>query len=166
MTAIKYRMNAGSAGDVNRSHPASIQPRLNHITTPVPFYGSACMFGSGNSVRAMAAGDTTATVIAGVAVRPFPFQTRTGSDSAAYGASSPQQGAIDVLNWGHILMPTVGTPALGAPVFIWVAVSGGGHVQGGAEAAVSAGNTAALTGAYFNGPPDSQGLCEVVISAP
>lgn len=168
--AFKFRMNAGSAGDVNRSHPASIVPHMNDTTSPVPFYGAACMFnGSANDVRAITttdASDSVALTIAGFAVRPYPFQTRSGDDSAAFGASTPQAGAIDVITEGYVMVPTVGTPNLGDPVYIWCDVSTGSHVQGGAEAGATSTDTVLLNGARFNGPPDANGLCEVVITVP
>lgn len=170
MPAFQFRMGAGFPGDVNRTHPASIQARLNDGTNPVPFYGAACKFnGASNDVRAMASGDAsdTAADIAGVAVRPFPYQQRTGGDAASFASGVPDsKSALDVMNQGHILVPVVGTPNLGDPVYVWCAASGGGHLQGGFEAVISSGSTLLLRNAYFNGPPDATGVGEIVIVMP
>lgn len=164
-------MGAGFQGEVTRTHPASIFPRMNDASSPVAQVGLACMFnGSANDVRAMASGDngSTAIEIAGVVVRPFPFQAQTGGNfgSAGYGSAGTPAQVVDVLQSGSILMPTVGTPNLGGTVYIWCASSSGSHVQGGAEASATGGSTVPLASAYFNGPPDANGLCEVVINAP
>lgn len=167
MAAFKFRMTAGFSGDVNRSHPASIIPYLNDPDSPVPFFGSAAMFnGADNDVRAITTTDESATAIAvaGFAVRPYPFQQRTGGDSAAIGSGAPPEGAIDILDQGFILVPTVGVPNLGDPVYIWCAASDATHTQGGAEAAATGGSTALLANCSFNGPPDSTGLCEIKVN--
>jgi hypothetical protein len=60
----------------------------------------------------------------------------------------------------------VGTPAKGAPVFIWVAAASGNHVVGGWEAVASGANTIQLDAkSYFNGPPDANGITELVYNA-
>lgn len=173
MTAFPYRMGAGSAGEVTRTHPASILPYKNDVTAPVMGYGFPCFFnGAANDVRGVAAGDASATAVqlAGFVARPYPHQSGsavTPLSTVGYGGGSPDIGNIvDVLQTGSILVPTNGSPNLGAPVYIWAAASAAPHVQGGAEAAAAAGNTLLVAGAYFNGPPDSAGICEIVIRNP
>jgi hypothetical protein len=166
--SFSFRMGAGFAGDVNRTHPASVEPVLNDATNPVLTAGLGCVINAAkNGVRQMAAGDTAVTRIYGIAVRAYPIQDP--GTSAAYGAQAqgsqllPSGQAIDVIRDGYINVPVVGTPGKGDPAFIWVAASGGGHTQGGFEAQASGGNTATLANVFFNGAPDSNGIAEVVI---
>lgn len=174
MTAIAFRMSAGFPGDVTRTHPCSVMPRMNDATSPVAAVGLACVFnGSNNDVRGMASGDTAVTVLAGVVVRPFPFQqvtAPTGSfGSAGYSSganTAPPPQVIDVLQSGSIIVPCVGTPNLGGTAYVWVAATTTGHIQGGFEASSSSGNTATLSYAYFNGPGDSNGNAELIINVP
>lgn len=172
MTAIKYRMNAGSAGDVNRSHPASIVPHLNDVTNPATRYGQAVMYnGAAQDVRTPASGDNSATDVdvAGFVVRPYPFQPATGGayGAAGYGTVAPPAGgAVDVLKSGHIMVPCNGSPNLGDPVYIWAAADSGAHLNGYAEAAATGGSTLLLRSAYFASPPDENGLCEINVNMP
>lgn len=167
--SFAFRMGAGFAGDVNRTHPASVEPAFNDAANPVLSAGLACLINAGkNGVRQVAAGDTAVTKIYGVAVRAYPLQDPGTSNP--YGATGqgaealPSGQAIDVLRSGYINVPVVGNPGKGDAVFVWVAASGGGHTQGGFEAAASAGNTAAIANAQFNGAPDSNGITEIVVS--
>jgi hypothetical protein len=171
MTAFPFRMGAGFAGDVNRTHPASIEPAQNDTTSPVLLPGLACVTSvAGNSVRSMAAGDTALTDIWGVLVRAFPTQQVTAAlayAQANYGAVAPGTvQPVDVLRSGYILVPVVGAVVKGGAVFVWVAASGGGHTQGGFEAAATGGSTMALTSgrAFWNGPADSSGIAELAFN--
>lgn len=172
MTAFTFRMGAGVQGDVTRTHPANIMPHLNDGTNPVLAYGLACMFdGTADTVRQMASGDngSTAIAIAGITVRPFPTQPATASQDyggAAYGSGAPSaNAAVDVMQQGSIIGPVVGTPVLGGAVYVWCAASSGSHVQGGFEASATGGSTVPVSNAYFNGPPDANGLGEIVLRA-
>lgn len=173
MTAFPFRMGAGSAGEVTRTHPASILPYKNDATAPVTGYGFPCFFnGAANDVRGIAPGDQNAAAqqIAGFVARPYPHQSGgavTPLGTVGYGGGSPDVGSIvDVLQTGSILVPTNGTPNLGGPVYVWALASSAPHVQGGCEAAATAASTVLVAGAYFNGPPDSAGICEIVIRNP
>jgi hypothetical protein len=174
LSAIPYRMSAGFPGDVNRAHPASIEPCLLDPTNPPPYAGFPVLVNtSANSVRQLLSGDTAVTEIYGVTVRAFPFQQST--TSAAYGSiafgPSPLQAnqPCDVIRSGYILtqLPT-GSSAVtkGGAVFVWIAASTGNHIQGGFEASASSGNTIALdaTRITFNGPADANGVVEISIA--
>jgi len=173
-TAFTFRMGAGFAGDVNRGHPASIQPALISPVNPVILYGQAVIIdataGNNNGVRALQAGDTALTDIWGVAVRPYPIQQSTTSSpygEVPYGAiAAPTMQPLDVLRGGYIMVPVVGQSVKGGAVYIWVAASGGGHVQGGFEIVASAGNTCSLSasGYQFNSPPDANGIAELILN--
>jgi hypothetical protein len=167
--AFSYRMTAGVQGEVNRTHPCSIEPVLNDATAPVLGYGLACFTnGASNDVRQPVIGDNTATHIYGVTVRPYPMQQFTGGMTATFGGATPPAGKpIDVLKAGYILVPCQGTPNKGDAVFVWCAPTAAPHVQGGFETVASAGNTAALANdgtIYWNGPADVNGLAELVFN--
>lgn len=167
--AFKYRMGAGFAGDVNRTHPAAIEPALQDATNPVNQYGVPVLVNtSANTVRAFGVGDATTTAIDpfGFGVRPFPTQASTGGafGSAAFGAATPPaNGAIDILRSGLIMgQLNTGTSTKGGAVYVWTAVTSGAHIQGGLEVVASAGNTALMGPRYiFNGPPDASGIVEI-----
>lgn len=166
--AFTYRMGAGFAGEINRTHPFSAVPSLQDATNPVTRYGNAVVYNSaGNSARNPIAGDTGITKIAGMAVRPYPTQQHSASGfgaQATFGvAAPPTTGIIDVLEMGFGLVPIVGTPTKNGAVFVWVAANSGNHVQGGFETAASAGNTAAITNAVFTGGVDSTGVGEIKV---
>lgn len=161
--AFTYRMGGGFAGDINRTHPFDAMPGLMDAANPSTRYGNALIVGAGlNSYRTPIAGDTAITAIHGVLVRPYPTQ-QVSTSQALGSAVPPTSGIIDVLTSGLILANVVGTPTKRNPLFVWVAASGGGHIQGGFEAAATGGSTAAVLNGYFNGPPDASGIVEVRI---
>lgn len=168
--AYTYRMPGGFAGDVNRSHPASIEACLPDVTNPPQFYGQACVIdATSHALRYLGVTDDTAlTDIYGVAVRPYPIQQQTGGMAAGFGNSPvPAAQPVDVLKTGYVMAPVQGVPVKGGIVYVWAKPASGQHVPGGFEAAVSAGNTIALpANSYsFNGGPDANGICEVIIRA-
>lgn len=169
--AFTYRMGAGSPGDVNRTHPASILPGLMNQANPVLLYGNPVLIDSAtSSYRQVLPADTTATTIAGVLVRPYPTQQLSGGLSATLGAAvPPTKGVVDVLRAGFIMVTCNNFAAVpstkGGAVFVWVAASTGLHIQGGFEAAASGANTIALTNARFNGPSDAAGVTELEVWA-
>lgn len=171
MVAFAFRMGAGFPGDVNRGHPASIEPALIDATSPPTSYGQPVLADTtSEGVRPFAAGDTAITVIWGITVRPFPMQASTGTayGGAAFGASTPPTtGAIDVLRSGYIMATPLPAASAavnkGSPVFVWCAAPTGAHVTGGIESSASGGNTAALdpNRYQFNGPADANGNAEI-----
>jgi hypothetical protein len=161
--AFTFRMGAGNIGSVNRYHPAVIEPAPISGTVP-PAIGLACVIdATTKTLRLVQAGDTALTDIYGILVRPWPFQQGTTpnfSGAVAFGtanAVSAQFGVWDVLRSGYIIVPIVGTPGKGDPVFVWVAAASGAHIQGGFEAASTGGSTLTLTSlkTTFQGPPDA-----------
>lgn len=168
-TAIQFRMGAGFPGDVNRGHPASIQPCAIDQASPPTAYGQAVVIDAASEgVRPLAAGDAALVDIWGVTTRPYPIQQTTTSNqygAVPYGGagSIPLQQPVDVMRGGYIMVPVVGAPAKGGQVFIWVAASGGGHTQGGFEAVTSGGNTITLSNVWnWNSPADPNGIAELV----
>lgn len=168
-----YRMGAGFPGDVNRTHPFSVLPRLMNSTTPVRLYGDPAIIDSAtNSWRGLTAADTGVTKIDGILVRPYPAQQMSGGMSAAIGAAVPPGGnnIVDFLREGYIIARcnnfAAQQPAQGGTVHVWIAASSGAHVQGGFESAATGGSTIALTNAKWMGPTDSNGITEIEIAAP
>lgn len=167
--AFAFRMGAGFPGEVNRTHPVTIEPCLISAASPPTAFGQAVLLAAANAgVRPLVAGDVNVTSTFGVTVRPYPYQQSSGTDfgTANLGAGTPPTtGVTDVLRSGYIMVkiPAGQTPAKGDPVYVWTAASTGVHVQGGFEAVVDHGTntTPALTGVTFNGPPDAQGNVEI-----
>ena len=167
--AYVSRMGAGSAGTVNRTHPATIEPALNDATNPAVLFGQGVFATtSGNSVRAVLTSDTTTpSTLYGVTVRPFPFQASSGTNFGAtpFGGEIPPAGAIDVLRSGYIMVLLANFAAAnavkGGQAYIWSAATSGLHIQGGWESAASGGNTILINGATFNGPCDANGIVEL-----
>ena len=166
--AFQFRMGAGFPGDVNRTHPATIEPCLIDASAPPTFYGEPVLVDpTTQGVRPFAAGDTAVTSAYGVTVRPYPIQQASASNfgAAAIGASAPPtSGQIDILRAGYIMATVVGSPVKGGAVHIWCAAASGSHVQGGFEASSTGGSTASITNATFNGSPDSSGNVEIAFN--
>jgi hypothetical protein len=168
--AFQFRMGAGFAGDVNRTHPANIEPVINNATTPVLLAGLASLVDTAtNTIRSIASGDTTMTVPYGVTVRAYPFQVASATNygAQAFGTAALSASTLqDVLRAGYIMVQLpagAATVTKGAPVFVWCAASSGAHVQGGFEAVATGGSTAALdvTRFSYNGPQDATGVVEL-----
>lgn len=165
--AFTYRMGSGYPGDVNRTHPASIVPAQMDGTTPVRRYGDAVIFGAANTIRGFAAGDTAVTKLRGVLVRPYPTQQTSGGMGATIGAATPPgaNSVVDYIEDGFVMVKVdnvaAGAVVKGSPVFVWCVASAGNDIQGGFRTAVSAGNTAAIANAEFNGPVDADGIAEI-----
>jgi hypothetical protein len=167
--AFGFRMGAGFQGDVNRSHPVSIEPNLTSDINPPTSYGQAVLVSTiDQGMRAFAAGDVALTQAYGITVRPYPVQQSSGSNfgAAAIGAAVPASGIIDVVRFGYIMvtLPVGQVPVKNGQAVVWGAASSGIHIQGGFEAAASAGNTATLANAHFNGAPDANGNVELMFN--
>lgn len=170
--AFQFRMGAGFAGDINRTHPASVEPTLIDASAPPTAYGQPVLVdATTQGVRPFAAADQSDTVAAGygITVRPYPSQQSSASNfgAAALGAATPPvSGIMDVLRAGYIManLPAGGAPVKGGAVYVWAAASTGSHVLGGIEAAYSAGNTTQLLNATFNGSPDANGNVEIAFN--
>jgi len=168
-SAFQYRMGSGFPGEIARTHPQTwVEPGLNDVTNPVQFFGQAVLINTAaNSYRGIIATDTGITAINGIAARPYPIQPQTAP--GVYGAVAfgglilPPPGEIAIVRQGYVMVPVVGTPTKGGAVFVWVAATAGANVQGGFQA-TSSGSTAAIANCKFNGPPDANGIGEVIIN--
>jgi hypothetical protein len=170
--AYNYRMPAGFSGDINRTHPASVEPVQWDPTNPPTFTGQAVVVdATSKKVRACGVVDDSAlTDIYGLAVRVFPIQQSTGGMSASFGVGAPpvnQPG--DVLKSGYMMVTVsnLGVPVKGGQVHVWAKPAAGNHIQGGLEVAAVGGSTISLPlNSYsWNGGPDANGVAEVIIRA-
>lgn len=168
--AMKYRMPAGSPGEVNRTHPASIEPCLICAATPPTEYGQVVTIDTASQgVRPLAAADSTLPKWLGLIVRPYPTQSVPLDSFGSYALGAgvpPTNGSCDVMRTGYILTKLRGATAAvkGNRVYVWISASSGAHVEGGIEAAASGGDTVLLPENYlFNGPADSAGTVEVCV---
>lgn len=169
MPAFQYRMGAGFVGDVNRTHPASVEPALIDASAPPTAFGQPVVVDpTTQGVRPLVAGDSGLDAIYGIVVRDFPIQQPTATQQfaqASFGTGTPPtSGAASILRSGYIMVQSnVGsTPLKGGRVFIWVAATSGNHIQGQFESAASSGNTIELDEkSYFNGSPDANGVVEL-----
>jgi len=168
-----FRMGAGFPGDVNRTHPVSIEPMQLDATNPPTFFGQPVVLdGTSHNPRKLLAGDTALTSIEGVIVRPYPTQQAQASTDfapATFNSGGPNKTIVqDVMRWGYINV-VLGNGAItgavrGGAVFIWCAASSGNHVQGGFETAASGGNTMALDGRFtYRAVQDANGITELCI---
>ena len=167
--AITYRMGAGYAGDVNRTHPASIEPVLIGASDYPDAYGQAVLVDAANAVRKLVSGDSAITDIYGVTIRPFPVQQSSGSNfgAATLGAAvPPTAGVLDVLKDGYIMvnLPFGGTTKKGDPCYVRIAATSGNHIQGAFEAAADGGNSIKVLNAKFNGIPDASNNVEIIVT--
>lgn len=172
--AYAFQMPLGVAGSIARAHPSpTIEPALVDAAAVPPQFGLAVILDPATRTARVPVAADAVTQIYGVVYRPFPFQ----ADSAAnYGASPfgaapvPSNGAIDVMRAGYILVPIVGSPKKGDPLYVWVAASGGGHLQGGFEAVAGGASTigplgwASNTNWTFDGSPDAFGVGAIALN--
>lgn len=170
--ALQFRMGAGFAGDVNRTHPAEIEPALVDEDDPPTRYGNALLVDTvTEALRQFIAADqsdATPVIPYGAIVRPYPTQQQSGTNYGTIGigaATPPVSGVIDTLRNGLIMVQLntgVATPKKGGRVYVWAAATAGAHVQGGYETELSAGNTCILDPRYlYNGAPDANGVTEI-----
>ena len=163
--AFPYRMGAGFPGDVNRTHPASIEPAMMDTVDVVQAFGNPVLYKtSNNSYKGFVAADsTTPVIVAGFAVRPYPTQQVSGGATASIGGGAPAAGVIDVLTSGYIMakLPPGASVTKGGAVYVWFAATSGNNIQGGLVASATGGSTALITNAKFNGPADANGNVEV-----
>lgn len=157
VNVFQFRMPNGFAGGVSRVESATIEPNLIDDAVPPTIFGAPVKLVSGK-VRNLTTSDTAAAVY-GFLVREFP----SGASQDALGVSTPPtSGPASVLKRGYIMAGVnAGTAAKNGTVYVRVAAAAAGKPLGGIEAVADSTNTVALTGAYFNGTADAQGVAEI-----
>jgi hypothetical protein len=172
-------MGIGFPGDVTRRN-YQIEPCNIDTSNPPLVFGGLVMVDESttNGVRQPVAGDNSSTAVYpaqgayGFLVRSFPLQQQTTANINGYAplgsGTPPIAGVVDILRSGYIVVPlntAAGVPNKGGQVFIWVAATTAGHIQGQAETQASAGNTLLLPPlTTFNGPGDAFGNVEVAFN--
>jgi len=162
-------------------------------SNPSTYFGQALLFhGATNTVRAVdhtddsAKGGTT-VAIAGISVRAYPTQDSGSGETfgaAAYGAGGPTPSSVvDTLTQGSILVQQnvpggtyasgslAGYQVLGGPVYVrvtagtiagWTTSMPVGGFEVYPDVTTSA-NQMTVANAYWNGPPDSFGVAEIIL---
>lgn len=166
--AYTYRMPAGIPGRPNREWEHTGEPNQLDATSPPTAYGDACKMGSNGRIQALVAGDVSAAIY-GLVEAGFPGQPGTtyGAATQLLGNLAPAAGSrCTVMKRGYMTVAVQGVtvPAKGGVVYVRIngTLPTGGR-YGGFEAAAdgTAANTPVLTGAYWMGAPDSNGMCEI-----
>lgn len=170
MVAITYRMNAGFAGDVNRTHPATIEANLVDASAPPAIFGQAVLLDpTTQGVRPFTTGDTSQGAY-GITVRPYPFQVDSASNfgsSSIGNAVAPAAGVVDVLRAGYVMgqiNPGQTAPVKNGSVYVRVAATSGTRLIGQLETAADGGNNVLLTNCKFMGGMDANNVAEVAFN--
>ena len=158
------RMPAGIPGAVTRVEHSTIEPQVMDADYPVTVYGVPVKFVSGK-VRPIASGDTVASVIQGLLVRPYPTQ---GATNEALGAATPSViQAADILKRGYMMVKVNASlpsavPAKGGVVYCRKTDHGAAeYLVGGIESDADSAKCEAVPGCYFTGAMDSNGNVEI-----
>jgi hypothetical protein len=161
MPFINTRMPTGYVGNSTRSQELTAEPALMNATTPVTGYGLPVKLSSG-AVTGIVNGDTAAAVY-GFLLKPGVTAGGSASNEAIGAATPPLTGIVDVMKRGYMLVKVngAGTPSKGSAVYIRVADPVAGSPIGGIEGAADSSDTIVVTGAYFTGAKDADGLCEI-----
>ena len=161
MNAILYRMAVGIAGNVNRVEQATIESQQYDTDYPCLKFGILTKLVSGK-IRPIANADVIANVLFGFLVRPYPIQT---TQNDALGAAVPDTTRhADILRRGYMTVYLkVGTGSKGGQLYCYKTTGGSGTVGDFGDGADSA-NAEAVTGAYFVGPADANGMVEIAFN--
>lgn len=166
--AIKFRMDGGYPGDVNRTHPADIIAGLMNSSVQAPrLFGDVVLVdGATSSYRGVVAGDTSTMSVDGIVVRPYPISQTAGGMTSSFGIGAPPTNQpVDVLRDGNIIVKcNVGSPQKGGAVYVYTGASTGSHVQGSGVETAAGANLTLLSNVFFNGPADANGYAEVTIN--
>lgn len=157
---IGTAMTAGFAGSYARQPDMIVNTRPAGGSAPIPF-GAPLVY-SGTDVVQMGA-SATAEQFVGVAGQELKSSfTYLEQSQGQYSPGDP----VSVFQRGSIQVYCQrGTPALGGAVYVRTAVNGSYEtaVVGGFEAEDDSGNVVKLTNAQWGGPPDANGIAELVI---
>lgn len=174
--AFTFRMGQGFPGDITRVEDAKVEPCLIDPTNPPLAYGQAVILNTASGgVRQILAGDSAATDIYGITIRPFPLQTPTavnfGAVALAGQATPPTTGTIDVLRSGWAIVNLnnfAASPSIkGGLVDVWFAATAAPNTNSFFNATHTGGSSFSITGndkTTFNGPPDPNGFCELAFN--
>lgn len=155
--ALLFTPNFGVPGDITRPNaPYVAEPQALNSAAPFPGFGLPGQIVSGLFVPITGTGQAPY----GLLIRPYPAQGANASDPI--GTAVPiTSGPCSVLRKGYAaVFAQLGTPALGAQVYIRFQSPSGNQIIGGLEQGTTA-NNYAWTGAQWMGPPDAAGNAEI-----
>lgn len=157
---IGTTMTAGYAGSYARQPDMIVNTRVAGGSANIPF-GAPLVYSAGTVVQMGAS--ATAAQFVGVAGREI-------KSSLTYLEQSPGEyapgDAVSVFQRGSIQVYCQnGTPALGGTVYVRTVYNGTyeNAKVGGFEAVADSSNSVALTNCQWGGPPDANGIAELVI---
>ena len=157
---IGTAMTAGYAGSYARQPDMIVETRPAGGSAAIPF-GAPLVYSSGAVVKMGAS--ATAAQFVGVAGREI-------KSSLTYLEQSPGEyspgDAVSVFQRGSIqVFCQRGTPALGGAVYVRITYNSTYESAqvGGFEAEADSSNTVQLTNCQWGGPPDANGIAELVI---
>lgn len=157
---IGTAMTAGYAGSYARQPDMIVNTRVAGGSAAIPF-GAPLVYSDGAVVQMGAS--ATAEQFVGVAGREIKsslnyLDQSTGAYNPGDAVSVFQRGSIQVYCQRE-------TPALGGAVYVRITYNGSyeNAQVGGFEAAADSSNTVQLTNCQWGGPPDANGIAELVI---
>lgn len=157
---IGATMTAGFAGSYARQPDMIVNTRPAGGSAPIHF-GAPLKYDGTNVVQMGASAEAAQFV--GVAAREIKsaltyLEQSTGQYAPGDPVSVFQRGSIQVYCQR-------GTPALGGAVYVRITANGSYEtaVVGGFEAEADSANTVQLTNCQWGGPPDANGIAELVI---
>lgn len=155
--AYLYTPPFGIAGDISRpSQPYTVETQPLNPSLPFSGYGLPGKLASGLFVPITTTGDP----VYGFLVRVFPAQGANASDPL--GTAVPiATGPANILRKGYLnVVCQLGTPTLGAAVYVRFQSPSGNQIVGGLEQGSTA-NNYLLTGAQWQGPADANNNAEI-----
>lgn len=159
MVAYTSRVPAGFPGTISRSDSLTVKQEIIDSSNPPTAYGKPFKIVSGK-MQALEASDA-GTVVKGWTVRPYPAQSTTNTFGAA---TPPTSGVADGMRRGYMSVTLkLGTAAEDGQVYV-VTTAGGSVVLGDIVTSASpagGGTGVAITGCFFTGPADSNGIVEI-----
>lgn len=159
MVSYTTRMPSGFIGQVTRDDSKTIVSEIIDATTPPTAYGSFVKLVSGK-LQPIASGDA-ASVVLGLLVQPFPVQASGVVSALDTAATPPASGLADVMRRGYLAVKLAqGTAAKKGQVYVRVTADTGKAV-GDIETAADSAKCVAVTGCFFTGAADANGVVEV-----
>ena len=159
MVAFTTRMPAGFPGIFSRTDSLTVEQEIIDSSNPPTKYGVPVKI-VGGKMQGLESGDA-GTVTAGWMVKPYPAQSST---DALGTATPPTSGTGDRLRRGFMTVTLAkGTAAKGGQVYV-VTTAGGTVALNDIVTAASpagGGTAVAVTGAFFTGAADANGIVEI-----
>jgi hypothetical protein len=156
-------MPFGVPGDLSRPSVATVEAQPYNSSLPFASYGIPGKIANGLFVPI----STSADIIYGFLVRPYPTTGANASDPLGTGVPLASALLANIMRRGYMnVVCNAGTPTLGGAVYVRYANGTLGTPIGGLEATSVGGSNFAITATngspvYFTGPADGAGNCEI-----